>query len=186
MSDAIEIRLHGRGGQGTVTMAALLVDAAVRSGWHAIGFPAFGTERTGAPVAAFVRLSREPIRDRSEVRHPSVVVVQDPTLMSAIDPTVGLVPGGTLLVNGDREPEGIRPDILVRAIPATRLALRHLDKAITSTAMLGFLAGMTGLVGIEEVCGAIRDRFTGQLAERNEELARAALAHATKEPAWTT
>ena len=72
----LEIRFHGRGGQGTVTLAALATDAAFASGWHALGFPAFGPERTGAPVQAFLRLSKSPVRDRSEIRRPHVVVVQ--------------------------------------------------------------------------------------------------------------
>src|SRR5690348_14632809 len=94
-----EIRLHGRGGQGTVTLAALTVDAAFRSGWHALGFPTFGTERTGAPVAAFVRLARAPILDRSEVRTPDVLVVQDPTLVGSVSLLDGLTPDGLVLLN---------------------------------------------------------------------------------------
>jgi pyruvate ferredoxin oxidoreductase gamma subunit len=177
---AIEIRLHGRGGQGTVTFAALLVDAAFRSGWHAVGFPAFGTERTGAPVAAFVRLSRKPIRDRSEVRRPSVVVIQDPTLVGAVDVTEGLLPRGSLLVNATEIPGDLAGAGRVMAVPATELAVEHLGAAITSTAMLGFLAGATGLVSVEAVVDAIRDRFRDQVARRNEDLARAAFAHAIR------
>lgn len=170
-----EIRLHGRGGQGTVTMAALLVDAAFRSGWHALGFPAFGTERTGAPVAAFLRLARQPIRDRSEVRCPSVVVLQDATLAGAVDLLEGLVPDGLVLVNATEVPGPLRDaGRPVLTIPATDLALQHLGTAITSTAMLGFLAAATDLIGIEHVCAAIRERFPGPVGERNEALARAA------------
>jgi pyruvate ferredoxin oxidoreductase gamma subunit len=176
--DTIEIRLHGRGGQGTVTMAALLVDAAFRSGWHAMGFPSFGSERTGAPVAAFVRLDRAPILDRSEVRHPHLVVVQDPTLDGVIDLLDGLAPAGAVVINASEAPEDLAGRVAVTAVPVTELAIRHLGAAITSTAMLGVFAAATGIVGIEAVAEAIRGRFTGSTAERNEAVSRAAFAAA--------
>lgn len=171
----LEIRLHGRGGQGTVTMAALLVDAAFRSGWHAMGFPSFGSERTGAPVAAFVRLDRAPILDRSEVRDPNVVVVQDPTLDGAVDLLDGLAAGGVVVINASRPPEDLA-GAAVTAVPVTELAIRHLGAPITSTAMLGVFAAATRIVDIEAVAEAIHARFTGSTAEHNEEVARAAFA----------
>jgi pyruvate ferredoxin oxidoreductase gamma subunit len=169
---ALEIRLHGRGGQGTVTMAALLCDAAARAGWHVLGFPAFGTERTGAPVAAFVRIAHEPVRDRSEVRRPTYVVVQDPTLASIVDVAEGATDDALVVLNAD-EPRAIGSTRVV-AIPATRLAIDHLGKPITSTAMLGAFAAATGIVGIDDVDDAIRARFSGALAERNVACACAA------------
>ena len=178
MDDALEIRLHGRGGQGTVTLAALLADAAFRSGWQAVGFPAFGTERTGAPVAAFVRLSRGPIRDRSEVRRPRVVVVQDRTLLDAVDVLDGAEPDAIILVNAREVPGGFRDTKEIRALPATEIALEHLGAPITSTAMLGFVAAATELVGIDAVCEAIDYRFRGEVATRNRAAARAAFAAA--------
>jgi pyruvate ferredoxin oxidoreductase gamma subunit len=168
-----EIRLHGRGGQGTVTLAALTVDAAFRSGWHAMGFPTFGTERTGAPVAAFVRLAQSPIYDRSEVRHPDIVAIQDPTLVGSVDVLAGLAPSGLVLVNSTVVPpslDGARVEIL----PVTDLATKHLGSPITSTAMLGFLSAATGVLAIDAVCAAIEDRFTTDVAARNVALARAA------------
>jgi pyruvate ferredoxin oxidoreductase gamma subunit len=176
--ETLEIRLHGRGGQGTVTMAALLVDAAFRNGWHAMGFPSFGSERTGAPVAAFVRLSRAPIVDRSEVRHPDVVVVQDPTLDGAVDLLDGLTPGGIVVINAAESPEDLRGVASVTAVPVTELAIRHLGAPITSTGMLGAFAAVTGIVDIEAVAGAIRSRFNGPTGDRNEAVARAAFAAA--------
>ena len=166
--------MHGRGGQGTVTMAALLVDAAFRSGWQALGFPAFGTERTGAPVAAFARLDRSVIRDRGEVTAPKVVVVQDPTLVGAVNLLEGLAPGGIVLVNATAAPEGLAAAPTLLTIPATELAREHLGDAKTSTAMLGFLAGATRLIETDAVEAAIRDRFRGEVADRNVALARAA------------
>jgi pyruvate ferredoxin oxidoreductase gamma subunit len=174
----LEIRLHGRGGQGTVTMAALLVDAAFQSGWHAMGFPSFGSERTGAPVAAFVRLSRAPILDRSEVRHPDVVVVQDPTLGGAVDLMDGLTTDGVVVINAKEIPNQLVGRADVAAMSVTGLAVRHLGAPITSTAMLGVFAAVTGIVDVESVVAAIRARFGGSTGERNEALARAAFAGA--------
>lgn len=170
---AIELRFHGRGGQGTVTLAALFADAAFRSGWHVLAHPAFGTERTGAPVAAFARLDRKPILDRGQVRSPHIVVCQDPTLVGAIDVLAGLEPGGLVVINSERplaELEGAR----TVAIPATALARRYLGVTVTSTAMLGALSAATDLIDIDAVCAAIANRFTGDVGERNVALARVA------------
>jgi len=176
--ETLEIRLHGRGGQGTVTMAALLVDAAFRSGWHATGFPSFGSERTGAPVAAFVRLGRARILDRSEVRHPTVVVVQDATLAGAVPLLDGLDADGIVVVNAASAPVELAAAPHVVAAPITDLAIEHLGSPITSTAMLGVFAAVTGIVDVDAVCAAIHERFGGATAERNESLARAAYASA--------
>ncbi len=175
MDGALEIRFHGRGGQGTVTLASLTVGAAHLSGWHALGFPSFGPERTGAPVAAFARLDRRPVRDRSEVRHPDVVVVQDAGLAGVVDVLEGFRPTGSVIVNAARVPAGLDGSGAI-AVPASELAVEHLGKPITSTAMLGFLASITGLLDPDAVSRAIRDRFRGEIAERNEALARAAFA----------
>lgn len=174
MGDAhIEIRIHGRGGQGAVTLAALLADAAFRSGWYPLAFPAFGTERTGAPVAAFVRLDRNPVRDRSEVRRPTYVVVQDPGLVGVVDVLAGMTPNGLVLLDAERIPPALAAAPVI-AIGATKLALAHLGVAKTSTAMLGFLAAATGVVTPEAGEAAILERFPGRIGERNVALARAA------------
>jgi len=171
MSDPIEIRIHGRGGQGTVTLAALIVDAAFRAGWWPLGFPSFGTERTGAPVSAFVRLDKSPVRDRSEVRSPSVVVVQDPTLTHVVDVMAGAT-NATLIVNARSVPAGLPPGTVV--VAASSIAMQRLGRPITSTAMLGAFAGATGLVGIDAVTAAIESRFAGDVGARNVAVAREA------------
>ena len=181
-SPELEVRLHGRGGQGTVTMAALLVDAAWRGGWHALGFPSFGTERTGAPVAAFVRLSHEPIRNRSEVRKPSLVVVQDPSLVDAVDITAGLAEDGLVLLNALQAPHSLDAFATI-AVPVTELAVRHIGAPITSTAMLGVVAATTTYVTIDDVCAAIASRLPARIADANVAVARAAYAAALEEPA---
>jgi pyruvate ferredoxin oxidoreductase gamma subunit len=180
--DRLDVRIHGRGGQGTVTLAALLVDAAADDGWQALGFPSFGTERTGAPVAAFVRLSRNPIRDRGEVRAPGVVLVQDPTLVGAVDVLQGMTTDGLVLLNAAHVPARLSTS-RVRTLEATELALAHIGSTKTSTAMLGFFAGATGAVSIEAVCRAIARRFTGEVAVKNEALARAAFSVAAERAA---
>lgn len=168
-SNGLEIRVQGRGGQGAVTLAALIADAAFRSGWQALAFPTFGTERTGAPVAAYVRLSPKPIFDRSEVDGADVVIVQDATLVGSVD----LSGDGLILLNAEAIPADIA-GAPVAAIGATRLALEHLGTPKTSTAMLGFFAAITGLVTLDAVEAAIADRFRGEVARRNIALARAA------------
>jgi pyruvate ferredoxin oxidoreductase gamma subunit len=173
--ERLDVRIHGRGGQGTVTLAALLVDAAVDDGWQALGFPTFGTERTGAPVAAFVRIDEHPIRDRSEIRAPRVIVVQDPTLVGVVDLLQGVPPDGIVLLNSSRPLDAL-VGTAARSFPATELAMRHLGSQKTSTAMLGFFAAVTSVVSIDAVCRAIRRRFSGDVASRNEALARDAYA----------
>jgi pyruvate ferredoxin oxidoreductase gamma subunit len=180
---AVELRFHGRGGQGTVTLAALATDAAVASGWHALGFPAFGPERTGAPVQAFLRLSRSPIRDRSEVTEPHVVVVQDSTLLGSVDVTAGIRDGGLVLVNADAPPDlGGSASWDVASLRVSEIANRHLGSAHTSTAMLGFLARATGWFDRNAVVDAIERRFAGDVASRNRAAALDAYSMARQMP----
>ena len=181
--DPVEIRFHGRGGQGTVTLAALATDAAVSSGWRAVGFPAFGPERTGAPVQAYLRLSRNEIRDRSEIRSPHVVVVQDPTLLESVDVTAGIAEGGLILLNAGSVPPALAEGPwTVVPLPATEIALRHLGTAHTSTAMLGFVAKATGWLDRDAVVAATLRRFEGPLGERNRDAALEAFAAAARQP----
>ncbi|MBI2328459.1 MAG: 2-oxoacid:acceptor oxidoreductase family protein [Chloroflexi bacterium] len=167
----VEIRWHGRGGQGAVTSAELLAKAVIDEGKYAQAFPAFGAERRGAPVLAFNRInSREPIRIRAEVTEPDVVVVLDPGLLGVMDVTSGLKEKGVLIINTKRP----RPDIATRfgdkwqlaVIDATRIARELLGVPIVNTTMLGALAKVTGVVRLESLSGPLRERF-GRLAERN-------------------
>lgn len=169
----VEIRVHGRGGQGTVTLAALITDAAFRDGWHVLGFPSFGTERTGAPVAAFVRLDRQPIFDRGEVRTPDIVAVQDPTIGATVDVTEGLTPLGLVLINAQSVPGYLR-HLRTIAVPLTDLAIAQLGSPRTSAAMLGALAAAADIFTLDAACAAIGSRFRGEIAARNIALARVA------------
>ena len=166
-----EIRWHGRGGQGAVTSAELLARAAISEGKYAQAFPSFGAERRGAPVLAFVRVSKnEPIRIRAEVTEPDVVVVLDAGLLRIIDVTSGLKDGGTFIVNTTQSAEEIRAEFGIKwrlaIIDATRIARETLGVPITNTTMVGALIKATGVVSIESLVEPVKQRF-GRLADRN-------------------
>jgi len=167
----IEIRWHGRGGQGGVTSAELVARAAIDEGKYAQAFPAFGAERRGAPVIAFVRISgNEPIRIRAEVAEPDVVVVLDSSLLRVVDVTSGLKARGMLVVNSKKQPEQIRKEFSfncsLATVDATNIARELLGVTIVNTSMIGALLRATGVVELESLFQPLRQRF-GRLAERN-------------------
>jgi len=164
-----EIRIHGRGGQGSVTAAELLAIAAFEDGRYSQAFPAFGVERRGAPVMAFVRLSDQTIRLRSQVYNPDYVIVQDATLIEAVDVASGLKPDGMILVNTEHSSEdlALETEATVRTIDATRIALDIIGKPIMNTVMLGAFAGASREVKAESIKHAVRDRFPGPVGEKN-------------------
>ncbi len=172
----IEIRLHGRGGQGTVTAAELLAVAAFDGGKEAQAFPAFGVERRGAPVMAFCRISDNPIRIRSQITTPDFVIVQDPSLMETVDVLAGLKPDGTVLVNSEHKPEELKMDTKAKVVtfPATQIALDELGRPIMNTAILGAFAGLSGLITFDAIERSISHRFGEELGERNIKAARRA------------
>lgn len=167
----IEIRWHGRGGQGAVTSAELVAQAAINEGKYAQAFPAFGAERRGAPVVAFIRInSDEPIRVRAEVAEPDVVVVLDPGLLRIENVTSGLKANGMVVVNTKKQPEQIRQDFSINwslaTVDATTIARELLGVPIVNTSMVGALLRATGVVKLESLFEPLRQRF-GRLAERN-------------------
>lgn len=174
IAETTEVRFHGRGGQGVVTAAELLSTAAFDQGLVAQAIPSFGSERTGAPVAAFCRVSVGPIRSHDPVLTPDVVVVQDPTMLHIPGVLAGLGPDALLLVNSTRRPDELglsdRPGRTV-TVPASDLARARLGRPLPNTALLGALAGLTGLVTLPAVQQAIRARFAGAAAEQNAALA---------------
>lgn len=178
-----QVRFHGRGGQGVVTAAELLSLAAFLEGEHAQAFPSFGSERTGAPVMSFCRIDARPIRNREPVLEPDAVVVQDVTLVGQIDLLAGLTSGGYLLIN-TRHPiaalalgelGGHRPERL-KSVPATELALKHVGRPVPNAVLLGGLAALTGIVGLDALSAAITERFPEPLAEVNVAAATVAFA----------
>jgi pyruvate ferredoxin oxidoreductase gamma subunit len=166
-----QIRIHGRGGQGVVTAAELLSVAAFTEGHHAQAFPSFGSERTGAPVAAFCRIDDRPIRTREPVVAPDFVIIQDATLLGHADVLAGLRPGGEILVN---TPGGAQVPAGAFAVPATELALRHIGRPVPNAALLGGFAAATGRLRLESVLAAIRGRFPERVAAGNIAAAREA------------
>ncbi len=167
----IEIRWHGRGGQGAVTSAELVAQAAISEGRYAQAFPAFGAERRGAPVVAFVRIhTDEPIRVRAEVAEPDVVVVLDPGLLRVVNVTSGLKANGMLVINTKKQPEQIRQEFSLNwslaTVDATKIARELLGVPIVNTSMVGALLRATGVVKLDSLFQPLRQRF-GRLAERN-------------------
>lgn len=167
----IEIRLHGRGGQGAVTAATILARAAGYDDRYAQGFPAFGTERRGAPVKAFCRISDKPITIRSQVYEPDYVVVLDSSLLRLPEVTEGLKDNALLVINSKQQ-ERIKNKSI--SYDATGIALEALGKPIVNTAMLGALAGASGLVSLESLLRAVGDVFPGKVGELNGGLVRRA------------
>ena len=184
-----EVRLHGRGGQGTVTAAELLAKAAFEDGLFAQAFPSFGSERMGAPVVAYCRLSRRPIRTREPVVEPDAVIVQDPTLVHHVDLFAGLGPEGYVLLNSELAFEDLGLGELAArhrrsrllTVPATTLALEHLSRPTPNSVLLGGFAAMTGVVSLDAVTSAMRRRFAGALGEKSLAAASAAFHHVTRE-----
>ena len=167
----IEIRWHGRGGQGAVTSAELLAQAAISEGKYAQAFPSFGPERRGAPVLAFVRISgREPIRIRAEITQPDAVVVLDPGLLSIVNVISGLKENGILVINTKKSFKDIAAQFKAKCrlakVDATAIAREILGVPITNTTMVGALVRASGVVELESLVEPLKNRF-GRLAERN-------------------
>ena len=165
----IEIRIHGRGGQGNVAAAELLSIAAFKDGKFAQAFPSFGAERIGAPVQAFVRIDDKKIRTREEVRTPDYLIVQDSFLIGAVPVLDGIKPDGLILVNSDENPEdlNIKTTATVETIPATEIALEIIGRPIPNAIMIGAFCSLTGLVSIGAVQEAIMEKFPGRVGENN-------------------
>ncbi len=181
----IEYRIHGRGGQGNVAAAYLLAAAAFEAGWSCQAFPAFGAERRGAPVAAFVRVDKAPIQLRSQVRSPDFLIVQDDTLLHDPKITAGLKPGGAMLVNSSLSSEEVAEHFNCRciSIDATEMAMAHIGKPIPNTALLAALLTLTGQFPLSALSAALTGRFHGDLLERNLALIEDA-AKAVEEGLW--
>ncbi len=173
-----EIRLHGRGGQGVVTAATLLAEAAVLDGLWSQAIPFFGAERRGAPVVSFTRISDRPIRMHGRVRRPDAVVVLDERLLSLSGVLEGLKEGGVAVVNSSKGPSDLGLPVRCATVDATSIAL-ELDLIVAgwpvvNTAMLGSVARALGVVTIKSIEECIRRRWPGEAGERNARAARLA------------
>ena len=170
-SGLIEIRWHGRGGQGGVTSAELVALAAISEGKYAQAFPSFGPERRGAPVLAFVRIdSEKPIKIRAGIIQPDVVVVLDPSLLRITDVMAGLKEGGTVVINTQKTAGEIRSEFGIggrlATVNATKIARELLGVPIVNTAMTGAMLKATGVIRLDSMKEPLEKRF-GRLAERN-------------------
>jgi len=169
----LEVRWHGRGGQGAWTASELLARAAIAEGKHIQSFPEFGPERMGAPVTAFTRISTEPIKIHCAVYNPDVVAVLDPTLLKTVKVADGLSEeGGTIIVNTKEGPKETRKMLAtdkgkVWTVQASEISLKILGMPITNTAMLGAVARVTGIVSLETIEKMIKRRFKAEVAEKN-------------------
>jgi pyruvate ferredoxin oxidoreductase gamma subunit len=166
----IEIRLHGRGGQGAVTSAELLAQAAINEGKYAQAFPSFGPERRGAPVVAFCRISDEPIRLRTNIYHPDLVLVLDPSILRLVNVSGGLKADGALITNTKYTSSEIRKELSVKhrlaTVDASKIAREELGVPITNTTMLGALLKTRELVPVDSLIPPLEKRF-GRIAARN-------------------
>jgi pyruvate ferredoxin oxidoreductase gamma subunit len=182
-----QVRIHGRGGQGVVTAAELLSVAAFEEGCFAQAFPTFGSERTGAPVVSYCRISDREIRVREPIGEPDALIIQDPTLLHQVDVFSGVTPGAYVLINTSRSVEtlGIEdfsaqfPAGHILTAPASEIAREHLGRPLPNAALLGGFAAMTGVVSLAGVVAAIRERFPAAIADGNVRAATAAHAHVT-------
>jgi len=166
----IEVRVHGRGGQGGVTSAEMLAIAAINEGKFAQAFPSFGPERRGAPVVAFARVSDKRIRNRTKVYTPDVVMVLDPSVLSIVDVTEGLKSDGMLVINSAKSIAELRTEFGFKTslarVDATHIALQELGLPITNTTMLGAAVKAASLVPVEALVGPLEARF-GRIAAKN-------------------
>lgn len=185
----LQIRIHGRGGQGVVTAAEMLSVAAFEQGRHAQAFPSFGSERTGAPVVAFCRIDDREIRLREPIQAPDVLIVQDPTLLHQVDVFQGLHADGYVLINSKRSFHALGlADIEKRfrverltTLPATEIALKHLGRPLPNAVLLGGFAALSGLITLDAVAHAIGTKFSGKTADANVAAASEAYQYIQRE-----
>ena len=169
----IEIRWHGRGGQGAKTASLLLADAAFNTGKYIQGFPEYGPERMGAPITAYNRISDTPIRVHSNVYEPDYVVVVDDTLLETVDVTNGIKENGAILVNTNQKPEQIRQYLngykgKIYTIDATQISMDSLKANFPNTAMLSAIIKITGVMTKEQLLNDMKESFKHKFARKPE------------------
>ncbi len=174
MAEVLEVRWHGRGGQGAKTAALLFGEAALETGKFIQAFPEYGPERMGAPVTAFNRLSDEFIWSHSGIKNPDIVVVLDPSLIEPAKVTDGLKPDGIILVNTAESPEDLRKrlglpgTVKVYTVDASAIAMATIGRDVPNTPMLGALARVTGVLKLEPMIEAIRSKLSVKFRGREK------------------
>lgn len=167
----VEIRWHGRGGQGAKTASLLLADVAFNTGKYIQGFPEYGPERMGAPITAYNRIDDEPIRIHSNVYEPDYVVVVDDTLVGTVDVTKGLKPNGAILVNTSLDGKKIKERLngytgKIYTIDASKIAIETIGKNFPNTALLSSVIKITGLMSKENLEANMLDSFKHKFAKK--------------------
>ncbi|RKZ26116.1 pyruvate synthase [bacterium] len=173
MKDIIEIRWHGRGGQGAKTAALLFGEAALDTGMYIQAFPEYGPERTGAPVQSFNRLSKKPIRIHSGITNPDIVLVLDPTLVKKVNVLEGLPEDGVIIINTSKSPQEIREELGIQGrkvftVDAYDIAMRTIGRPIPNTPMLGALIKATGILDFEKMLESVRAKLQKKFRTRPE------------------
>ena len=171
MKDIVEIRWHGRGGQGAKTASLLLADAAFNTGKYVQGFPEYGPERMGAPITAYNRISAERSTVHSNIYEPDYVVVVDETLLSAVDVTAGLKKEGAIVINSSKSPAELRPLLRgyegkVCTIDAGKISEEELGKNFPNTPMLAAIVKVSGVIGLEEFIHDMEGSFRHKFASK--------------------
>lgn len=166
----LEIRWHGRGGQGAVTASKVLAESAMSLGKWIQAFPEYGSERQGAPVKAFTRIADQRIRQHNQVTTPDVVILLDPTLLDTVDVTEGLSDDGVIIINTQMSPAEVRKKMNLKGrklytVDATGISLKNLGKAIPNTPMIGALVGATKLLDPKLVAEEFRVKFKKKFKE---------------------
>lgn len=166
----LEVRFHGRGGQGAVIASEILATAAFYEGKYVSSFPYFGVERRGAPVTAFTRIDTKPIRVKTQIYNPDHVVVLDHSLLNLVNVTAGLKEGGLVLINTIKNPEDLNINAkIVATVNASEIALNHSlgshSAPIVNTAILGAYAKASGVVKLESIKEAIKENVSGLIDE---------------------
>jgi pyruvate ferredoxin oxidoreductase gamma subunit len=190
MPEMLEIRWHARGGQGAVTASKVLADAALEVGKYVQSFPEYGSERMGAPIKAFNRVSEEPITIYSSVTDPDIVIVLDETLLNVVDVAEGLKDSGILLVNTELAPDEIRDKIVeghrfrIFTVDATGISRKHLGRRMPNTPTIGALMSLVEVLSTDDICASFKANYTGvfskDVVEGNLKAIREAAASLSK------
>ena len=173
MDNLIEIRWHGRGGQGTKTASLLLADAAFNTGKYIQGFPEYGPERMGAPLTAYNRISDTPIRIHSNIYEPDYVVVVDETLLTSVDVTAGLKKEGAIVINTTKSPEQLKQLLKgyegdIYCLDARAISMEALGKYFPNTPMLAAIVKVSGIMTDEELLEDMKGSFKHKFAKKPE------------------
>ncbi|MFA5367727.1 MAG: 2-oxoacid:acceptor oxidoreductase family protein [Dehalococcoidia bacterium] len=171
-NDMLEVRWHGRGGQGAVTASEILAEAALEEGKYFQAFPDYGPERMGAPVRAYTRISKKPITQHCQITNPDAVVVLDPTLIGVVDFTEGLKPGGTVIVNIGMPAAELKKKLgftggKLYTVDATRIAIDTIGRNIPNTPLVGaLLKAMDGVLSKEAVLDGVKKKMGSKVSEK--------------------